>query len=71
MKDVSSVLGVNIQDRRKKKGMTQEQLADEIGVTYQAISKWERGKSTPDIALLPELARVFGCHIDDLFVRSA
>lgn len=71
MKDVNSVLGENIQALRRETGLTQEQLADRLGVTYQAISKWENGRGAPDIALLPELARVFECCIDDLFRRSA
>lgn len=67
MKDLSIVLGENIQLYRKRSGLTQRSLARELGVTYQAISKWERGRSTPDISLLPELARIFGCSIDELF----
>jgi len=71
MKDLSIVLGENIQLYRKRSGLTQCSLARELGVTYQAISKWERGRGTPDISLLPRLARVFGCSIDDLFSYSA
>ncbi|MBQ8696285.1 MAG: helix-turn-helix transcriptional regulator [Clostridia bacterium] len=71
MKDVNTIVGENIQHYRRRQGLTQHQLARRIGVTYQAISKWETGKSTPDIALLPELARVFECRIDDFFIRSA
>lgn len=71
MNDVNTVLGDNIQRYRRRLGLTQYQLAHKIGVTYQAISKWETGRGTPDISLLPELARVFGCSIDDLFSCSA
>ena len=70
MKDVNTVIGKNVQRYRRRRGLTQHQLARRIGVTYQAISKWENGRSTPDISLLPELCRVFDCRIDDLFVRS-
>ncbi len=52
---------------RKKKGLTQEELAKALGVTNQAVSKWESNKCCPDIELLPQLARIFGCSIDSLF----
>ena len=44
---------------RKKLGLTQEGLAQRLGVTNQAVSKWESGQSCPDIALLPNLADIF------------
>lgn len=71
MDNVSITLGKNIHKKRCELNMTQVELAHLIGVTYQAVSKWERGKGTPDISLLPRLARVFGCSIDDLFSCSA
>lgn len=52
---------------RTSKGITQEKLAECIGVTAQAVSKWERGIALPDISLLPELSVYFGVSIDDLF----
>lgn len=51
---------------RRKKGMTQEQLAAALGVTNQSVSKWESGQNCPDIQLLPELARIFDVTIDSL-----
>ena len=63
-------LAANIQKYRKKCGLTQEELAKELGVTFQAISKWENAKSAPDILLLPQMADIFGCHIDELFGRE-
>lgn len=51
---------------RKKKGITQEQLAVALGVTNQAVSKWEAGQCCPDIGLLPDIARYFGVSIDEL-----
>ena len=60
-------LGENIKKLRKERDLTQEKLADLIGVSFQAISKWERGESFPDITLLPVIADFFGCTIDDLF----
>ena len=52
---------------RLKASMTQEQLANKIGVSAQSVSKWENGISMPDITLLPFISEVFGVSIDDLF----
>ena len=60
-------IGRHIKALRMQKGVTQEALAGELRVTYQAVSKWETGVSLPDIALLPELAVYFGVTIDQLF----
>lgn len=51
---------------RKELSMTQEQLAQELGITAQAVSKWETGQSYPDITLLPKLAEVFHVRVDEL-----
>lgn len=56
---------------RKELGLTQEGLAQKLGVTNQAVSKWESGQSCPDIALLPQIADLFGISIDGLFGRQA
>lgn len=64
-------IGNNIRLLRTADGMTQEQLAGELGVSYQAISKWETNANTPDIQLLPQLAKVFGVSIDALFSENA
>lgn len=55
-----------IHNLRVEKGFTQEQLAEMLGVSMQAVSKWERGNAYPDITLLPELAEIFGCSVDRL-----
>ena len=55
---------------RRELGLTQEGLAQRLGVTNQAVSKWESGQSCPDIALLPALADIFGITIDQLFGRE-
>lgn len=60
-------LGSNIRTFRQQKGMTQEQVSAALGVSPQAVSKWETGANTPDIALLPQLAELFGVTIDALF----
>ena len=51
---------------RKRKGMTQEELANALGVTNQAVSKWESAQCCPDMQLLPELAGLFGGSVDEL-----
>ena len=51
---------------RKELSMTQEQLAQELGITAQAVSKWETGQSYPDSTLLPKLAEVFHVRVDEL-----
>ena len=55
---------------RRELGLTQEGLAQKLGVTNQAVSKWESGQSCPDIALLPQLADLFGITLDELFGRE-
>lgn len=62
----SQQLGKNIAALRKEKGMTQEELAQKLGVSPQAVSKWENLTSCPDIALLPDIAEIFGVTVDEL-----
>lgn len=59
-------LGRKISEYRQNKGMTQEELAGRIGVTPQALSKWERGQSLPDVSLLTDLCQTLGCGADYL-----
>jgi len=61
------LIGVKIQTLRKNKNMTQAQLADVLSVSAQSVSKWENHLSTPDISLLPIIARFFGITMDELF----
>lgn len=70
MDNTNMVLAVNIQKYRKKCLLTQEELAEKLGVTFQAVSKWENAKSAPDISFLPIMADLFGCYIDELFSRE-
>lgn len=62
----SNDIGRRIQALRKERGMTQEMLAEKIGVSAQAVSKWENGYSCPDISVLPTLAAVLGITVDEL-----
>lgn len=63
-------IGKRIKEMRQKRGITQEAMAQHFGLTPQAISKWERGVATPDIALLPDISAYFGVTIDELFALS-
>lgn len=60
-------LGKKIKALRIERGMTQEQLAEALGLSPQAISKWENGVTAPDIGTLPAISVTFGVTIDDLF----
>ena len=60
-------LGKKIKQLRFKAGLTQEQLAEKLGIGAQSVSKWENAVAMPDITTLPLLAEVFGVSIDDLF----
>lgn len=63
---MSETIGERIAKYRKAKGMTQEDLANQLGVSSQAVSKWENDISCPDISLLPQLCRVLGVTTDEL-----
>ena len=64
-------LGTQIGLYRRKVNMTQEALAQKLGVTNQAVSKWESEQCCPDITLLPQIADIFGISLDELFGRPA
>lgn len=59
-------LGSLIAEARRKNGMTQLELAEKMGVTDKAVSKWERDLSCPDVNSLPQLAEVLGLSIEEL-----
>ena len=63
--------GARIAQRRRDKAMTQEALANALGVTNQAVSKWETDQCCPDVQLLPALADTLGFTLDELFGREA
>ena len=65
--DYGKIVCRNIAALRRKEGLTQEQLADRLGVTYQAVSKWETGVCCPDITSLPLLAQIFQVSVDRMF----
>lgn len=59
-------IGENIRNFRKKNDMTQEALAERLGVTYQSVSRWENGTTYPDIELLPAIAELLSVTVDEL-----
>ena len=61
----------NLRELRKAHKLTQEQLAEAMGVTVGAVSKWESGASTPDIALIMDLAEFFETSVDVLLKSEA
>ena len=63
---MDKTLGKRIVSNRKRLGMTQDQLAEHLGVTAQAVSKWENDQSCPDINILPKLADIFCISTDEL-----
>ena len=63
----TETMGKRIAAFRKRRGLTQDQLAEQLGISAQAVSKWETDLSCPDIGLLPQLAEILEVNLDDLF----
>ena len=63
-------IGENIKRLRLDRKLTQETLAEFLGVTFQSVSRWERGESYPDITLLPAIASFFDVSFDELMGRD-
>ncbi len=61
------VISEKIKNYRKERGITQEEFAKMLGLSSQAISKWERTACYPDITFLPKLADILGCTVNDFF----
>lgn len=61
----------NLRRLRTQKNLTQEQLASILGVSVQSVSRWECGNTLPDVMLLPEIARLYGVTVDDLYREDA
>lgn len=59
-----------LKDLRRKKGLTQADLAVKLGVTQSLVAMWERGAVMPSAAKLPEIANMLGCTIDQLYGRG-
>ena len=67
---MEQTLGKRIAENRKRLGLTQDSLAEKLGITAQAVSKWENDQSCPDITMLPRLAEIFGITTDELLGRE-
>ncbi len=63
-------VGKQIGTLRKQKGLTQNELGERLGVSFQAVSKWERGETLPDTALLPQLADILETSVDNILRGS-
>ncbi len=68
---MEETIGKRIAQNRKRLGLTQDALAEQLGVTAQAVSKWENDQSCPDITTLPRLAEIFGSSTDSLLGHTA
>ena len=64
------LIGETIKRLRRERDLTQEEVATHLGVSFQSISKWERGDGYPDITMLPALANYFGISVDELLGTS-
>ena len=63
-------VGSKIKEYRTKAGLTQKELADELHVTYQAVSRWENEDAEPSFDMLKDLCKILNCSTDDLFEIS-
>lgn len=64
-------MGEIISTLRREKGMTQKQIADQLGITDKAVSKWERDIAFPDTATIPKLAEILGVSVEELLNAKA
>lgn len=64
-------VGKRITEGRRAKGMTQMALADVLGISYQAVSSWENGRTMPDISKLPEISEILGISVDEILGKEA
>lgn len=68
---MNETMGNRIYKYRREKGFTQEELAEKLGVSSQAVSKWENDASCPDISLLPQLCGILGITTDELLTGKS
>lgn len=66
-----NALSANLRKLRLEKGLTQEQAAAHLGVSAQSVSRWENASTLPDVLLLPDIARLYGVLVDELFKPEA
>ena len=63
---MNTTLGTRIASLRRERNLKQDELAEKLGVSPQAVSKWENDQTCPDISLLPQLAKILGVTVDEL-----
>lgn len=68
MEELKDVIAQNLVAYRKNAGLTQQEIADKINYSDKAVSKWERGEGTPDVAVLKEIADVYGVTVNDFLI---
>ena len=68
---METTLGKRIATLRRERGLKQDELAQQLSVTPQAVSKWENDQTCPDITLLPQLAKILGVSVDELLSGKA
>ena len=61
----------NLKKYRLNKNLTQEKAAESLGVNSQTVSRWECGTTLPDVLMLPEIARLYGVTVDDLYKQTS
>ena len=67
----TTVFSENMKKYRQAKKYTQEEVAEKLSVTAQSVSRWECGTTLPDVLLLPEIAKLYGVMVDDLFKKQS
>ena len=65
------MLNENLREKREQAELTQNEVAEQLHVSPQSISKWERGEALPSVEFLPKLAEIYCCKIDDFFNENA
>ena len=65
------LIGENIKRLRRERDLTQEELAEQLGVSFQSISRWETGACYPDMELVPSITSFFGVTVDSLMGLAA
>lgn len=61
---------MGLTNARKKAGLTQAQVAQELGITDSAVNQWEKGKTFPKTSLLPKLAKLYNCSMEELLAED-
>lgn len=68
--ELEDIIAHNLMNLRKQKGLTQEELGNELGYTFQAVSRWETGKSLPNAIMIKKIADYFGVSLDYLYTQQ-